>query len=484
MKKWNSLLALLILFQVLSAALYLGKADQLGFPLDDAWIHQTYARNLGLHGLMAFSPGQPSTGSTSPGWTLLLAAGYLLNIPFLAWAYFWGCIFTVATAFAAAHLSYDYFGNFRSSVIVALLCIFEWHLAWSAVSGMEINFFTFLTLLFLLLLHRNAPSYLMGSAAGLAYLVRPEAIILIAIYGTKLFFEHRASLTKFFTESVIFIVVLLTFVGPWVLFNVKYSGHPFPSTISSKFMQYAYPFSIWKALNYIWNVFLYFWNGPLMLLVPCAGFMIYLAFQQKSRHLYSALAWSLVLILVYAITLPAIYHHGRYLMPLIPILIIIGVQGPIILFERYQPHRRFQIAIWLIVGGMVLALWVNGASTFDTQVKLLADNHAQAAHWVDEHSPKDAVIATHDIGLVGYITQQQIVDLAGLVTPEVIPIMNDQAKLAEFTRQRNVTYVIVFTGYYENFLKQLNAELVYSPNPGELKSLGLEPFEVFQIPHP
>src|SRR3989337_2513205 len=104
MKKWGYLLALLIILESLSAVLYLGTAEQLGFPLDDAWIHQTYARNLGLHGMMAFSPGQPSTGSTSVAWTVLLAAGYLLRIPFLIWTYFWGSIFAVATALVAARL--------------------------------------------------------------------------------------------------------------------------------------------------------------------------------------------------------------------------------------------------------------------------------------------------------------------------------------------------------------------------------------------
>ena len=35
-----------------------------GFALDDAWIHQTYGRNLGLTGLWAFVPGVPSAAST------------------------------------------------------------------------------------------------------------------------------------------------------------------------------------------------------------------------------------------------------------------------------------------------------------------------------------------------------------------------------------------------------------------------------------
>jgi hypothetical protein len=105
-----------------------------------------------------------------------LAAGYVLNLPFLSWAYLWGSILAVATAFTAAQLSYSYFGNFKNAVIVASIGILEWHLAWSAVSGMEISLFIFLSLLFQFFLHRNSPPYVMGLVAGLAFLVRPEAL--------------------------------------------------------------------------------------------------------------------------------------------------------------------------------------------------------------------------------------------------------------------------------------------------------------------
>ncbi len=49
-----------------SVAAYARAAGGAGFPLDDAWIHQVYARNLALHGQWAFVLGQPSAGSTSP----------------------------------------------------------------------------------------------------------------------------------------------------------------------------------------------------------------------------------------------------------------------------------------------------------------------------------------------------------------------------------------------------------------------------------
>ena len=63
-----------------------------GFPLDDAWIHQTYARNLARSGQLAFVPGIPSAGSTAPLWSFLLSLGYLLGVPFQIWTYGLGLI--------------------------------------------------------------------------------------------------------------------------------------------------------------------------------------------------------------------------------------------------------------------------------------------------------------------------------------------------------------------------------------------------------
>ena len=47
-----------------------------GYPLDDAWIHQTYARNWAETGQLAYVVGLPSAGSTAPLWTLLLSVAY------------------------------------------------------------------------------------------------------------------------------------------------------------------------------------------------------------------------------------------------------------------------------------------------------------------------------------------------------------------------------------------------------------------------
>ena len=481
MKKWGYLLALLVVLQVLSLSLYLGKADYFGFPLDDAWIHQAYARNLGLHGVMAFSPGQPSTGSTSFGWTVLLAAGYLLDIPFFPWTYFLGSSFAIGTALAAAYLSWSYFKNLTNATLVAILCILEWHLAWASVSGMEIGFFTALTLLFFLLIHRRVSPFIVGGLIGFIVLVRPEGILLSLVYAWSLCWTQPREARRILLDAGTFLLTFLIVISPWIVFNLRFSHRPFPNTISAKFMQYGYPWSLWKSVKYVWDVLIYFLNGPLLLLVPSAVFTIYKTIRTRDVSYLYPVAWSVTLVGLYAVALPAIYDHGRYLIPLIPLVIIYGVDGLAQILKSFVHSRLLRSVVWLSVFGTASLLWINGASDYAYRIQLFNLVHMPAAQWINANVSQDAVIATHDIGIIGYYTERQIVDLAGLVTPEIVPIMDEPQKLADFLQKRDVTYLGVYSGYYRELLDLLNAHVVFSPGAEQLRTMGVEPFEIYEI---
>jgi hypothetical protein len=70
------------------------------------------------------------------------------------------------------------------------------------------------------------------------------------------------------------------------------------------------------------------------------------------------------------------------------------------------------------------------------------------ARWVDANLPPDAVIAAHDIGALGYFDHHPLIDLAGLVSPEVIPFIRDEARLAAFLDRRHANYLIAFPAFY------------------------------------
>src|SRR5688572_31182578 len=93
-----------LLFVILAALLvlwYVATAGG-GFPLDDSWIHQTFARNLALHGEWAFLPGQPAAASTSALYTVLLSIGYRLGISYQLWTHGLGALALACTALIGA----------------------------------------------------------------------------------------------------------------------------------------------------------------------------------------------------------------------------------------------------------------------------------------------------------------------------------------------------------------------------------------------
>jgi hypothetical protein len=65
------------------------------------------------------------------------------------------------------------------------------------------------------------------------------------------------------------------------------------------------------------------------------------------------------------------------------------------------------------------------------------------AHWVERNLPEDELLAVHDIGALGYYAPRPILDLAGLVSPEVVPIIRDHKALMQLMCERKARYLMV-----------------------------------------
>ena len=77
------------------------------------------------------------------------------------------------------------------------------------------------------------------------------------------------------------------------------------------------------------------------------------------------------------------------------------------------------------------------------------------ARWVSTNVPPDALVAAHDIGALGYFGGHNLVDLAGLVSPEVIPFLRDEDRIAAYLDQRGVTYLVIFPDWYQHLTSGL-----------------------------
>ncbi len=153
-----------------------------GFPLDDPWIHLQFARTLREAGSFSyFGHEMVTSGSTSPLYTLLLAAGFFLTSDEMVLSYVLGIAFFAAGAFVLSQLGKGLFKH--QPVLIAAgvaLFMFEPRLQWAALSGMETTLFMFLLLL-TWHLYRIRSTRWLGFTAGLLIWVRPEAILFFLV---------------------------------------------------------------------------------------------------------------------------------------------------------------------------------------------------------------------------------------------------------------------------------------------------------------
>ena len=58
------------------------------------------------------------------------------------------------------------------------------------------------------------------------------------------------------------------------------------------------------------------------------------------------------------------------------------------------------------------------------------NTYKQFSDWINLNTTEEQSIATFEIGYIGYFTDRKIIDLAGLVTPELFPWVDDGAEEA------------------------------------------------------
>ncbi|MCP4542621.1 MAG: hypothetical protein GY832_36325 [Chloroflexi bacterium] len=446
-----------------------------GVPLDDAWIHFQFARNLAQGDGLSFNPGEPTSGSTSPLWTLLLTVIYLMGGDFpIAGQLLSGACFlaTLAATYALSkRLTDDGWVAWLAGIVVAV----NGRMVWAGLSALETCLFAALSLLAINahLDDRAACRYRLRTAAlfGLAALSRPEGYLLFLLSLANYIWNnlhithhipramrHISRLAIFITRityhiSSIFLPTALfaVIVFPYLIFSLRTSGHLLPNTYHAKTVV-AFSFDldfVSVAARYL------ILDNPLMLPLYVLGIGMLL---QRATLLS---LWSAGLPLVYAflVDYTMLYQHGRYLMPLISCNVIVSVVG-LLEARRLARKRGWR---WrgspAILAVLVSLLIIAGTAwRLPTMVNLYAWNvdninqmHVALGRWAAENTPPGATLALNDIGAIAYFSERPVIDLAGLITPEVVPILhspNRDALLVNFMAERDVAYAIILPDWF------------------------------------
>jgi len=414
------------------------------FPFDDPWIHLTYARTLLETGRWSYTPGAPvTTGSSSPLWVLLEAAlmPVIPNEKLLA--ILLGCLAHAVFVLVLGRWFLRRTGSPAWSALALLLLVANSQVTLLALSGMETSLFL---LAESLAFWRWSEDDALGAAlaVGLATWVRPEGLLLGAVLAIDAVLQRRVP-----RRATAAAVSLLALLGGYLAFNRSLGGHWLPGTVSAK----AALAGQRSLVKFVRNDLMWVFGHAELLLAPLAVVAVWRGFAAgvvREARVTAEAGFSLALVLAIALGVHHAHVFGRYLVPALPAWILCGVQG-LRLLERgdglRRPPRR-----WLVVAlaAAAVAWQISGfaqhAGEYAHYVRYYHDRHERAGRWLAEHTPPTAVIATHDVGAIAYYSRRRIVDLMGLVTPEVVPHLGRpgfERYLDTLLPARGVTHVAV-----------------------------------------
>jgi arabinofuranosyltransferase len=424
-----------------------------GVPLDDAWIHFQFARNLAGGDGFSFNPGEPTAGSTAPLWTVLLSAVYLVGGRFPAAGQALSAVCFLLTIAGTYWLAKRIAGSSWPAWIAAAVVALNGRMVWAALSAQETCLFAALSLLAIgcQLSDQREGRYRLRTAVlfAAAALSRPEGYLLFVLSIVD-FLVRRARRRQPadgrwpLAPALLFTALVL----PYLAFSLTTGGHLLPNTYHAKASPTVVPHLDFLSAAATYLVL----DNPLLVPFFVLGLVALLG---KARLLA---LWAAALVLAYSFLHVDLYQHGRYLMPLIPCNAVVATVG---LLEasalarrrgfRWQPPRTACVALLaLVVGATAWRLPIMGRS-YAWDVSSINEMHVTLGKWVEHNTDEGAVLALNDIGAITYFSQRYAIDLAGLITPEVQPLLRSPERadlLAAYLVEQDVDYVIIFPNWF------------------------------------
>jgi arabinofuranosyltransferase len=406
------------------------------YVTDDTYIHLQYARHLAAGEGLVFNAGERVYGCTSPLWVALLADFIALGVDGMVASKLMGITAALASIVLFLQLMRRTVRTpeIRAAATVAWAS-HAWMARW-AVSGME----TPLAVAFVLAgfvaftegQQWGARPVRTGTLWSLAALTRPEGGLLLGLWGMFLIVDtnSRAGARRLIFGSLPPIAIF----GSWLLFAKVYFGDMFPNTLAAKS---AGAIGLDHRLGVMWREVQILGLTDAVVIVMLIAALLFggRALWPGRVRAQRLVPWAWLLLL------PALYVSrgvtviSRYLVPLMPVLAWLawrtaecarlGAADPDPR-QRARLGRAAAVVAGLIVAQNVLVWWLLIVPQVHAFTAGLEQGLARWGRWMAVNAPPGTLVATPDIGAIGWYSQHRVLDLAGLVTREMVPILAER----------------------------------------------------------
>jgi uncharacterized protein YjiS (DUF1127 family) len=411
----------------------------LGYLTDDTFIHLQFAKHLLRGDGFSFNAGAPTYGDTSPLWVFLLAgagafvpgadatpAG-LAAMPSLAVvAKIWGALFTVLAVLGMASAARALGWQPRYALTAAaMVALHAWAARWG-ISGMETPLALALSAAAFALLARGLirGRSLVGAGVvlGAGILVRPEFLLLLVLAAAAAA-RGSAPGARLRRVGSLLVGALIT-GGSWLALAWSWFHRLLPNTSGAKAGAWLDPERMISAIRESIRIVL------AADLIPAALAVLALAWlrpwdalrEDRGRRAFWTLALGWILLLIAGYALRGVQVVSRYLVPMAPAVALIGLAA-LRHASAAWPSRRRAIAPLAMLAlyaaqnlGVTLAVSLPHAAR---HTEGLRASLGEIALWARARSSPGTLFAVADIGVFGYYSDRQVLDLYGLVTPEL-----------------------------------------------------------------
>jgi hypothetical protein len=450
-----------------------------GVPLDDTWIHFRFAENFANGHFFEFNTGEPVPGTTSPFWVIALSIPFLISSKLIIpYSYLIGSVFFLLIGFETYRLSNKLGFEKKYSLFAAALTLLAGRLAWSSLSGMEITLFCYLTIVIVKThlneIEQNKVKIITGLLIGLAAVTRPEAYLLALIYYILTIILFKNALKQNLKHLLLSLSVFAVIILPYPYFSYSVTGSFLPSTFEGQNAGLRFI----PHLVFIIETGKLFFKENLIILILWLISSVYFAVKlirgKADKKFMLIFLWVILLPLISSFVTPNWRHHGRYLIPLIPFINIVAIDilRKLIAVLEGKGTKLYRSAGKVIPFAVVffsLNYTIIFALTLGWNTDNINDQQVKIANWINTYLPDETVLGMNDIGAITYITKKKTIDMAGLVTPEILKFRKISEKdgtesLLKLLKVYSVNYIIIYPDWYNYLMKNFSGSLeqVYS----------------------